>query len=105
MHKKFIRLFLLIASIVFMWSCAFGALRFQWEPAFYIYSILNFPFGFIYVLIEKYFWTHYPQSYFMNGEIVQGVFWLVSVLIQALFYTLIIWKIRLGFKKRTLIIH
>ena len=89
-HKNFLPLFLFVTAVVFSWSWLFGMWRFSWEPAFYLYAVLNFPFGFVYLLAEKYYWTHFSQSYFMNTEIVQGVFWLMSVLLQALFYAVII---------------
>lgn len=92
-QREVLRLFLLVTVIVFIISWVLGVLRFEWEPAHDLYAALNFPFGFAYLFAEKYFRTRFSSSFFMNDEIIQIIFWLVSVLFQALFYTWMIHKI------------
>ncbi|MDP2721344.1 MAG: hypothetical protein Q8O72_01190 [Bacteroidales bacterium] len=92
--KKNIKLFLIIFVIVFLYSWLFGVLRFNWVPAYYFYIILNFPFGFIHISIENYYWSNFEQSHFMNLEINQTIFWIFSILLQAIFDTFIIWTIK-----------
>lgn len=83
----------IILSVVFMYSWFFGALRFQWEPASIIYSILNIPFGFLYLILEKYLLNVYGYSHWINDEIASTVIWMLSVVIQAILYFYVIKKL------------
>jgi hypothetical protein len=100
MKKQFLKLGFLIFCIVLAYSWFFGALRFQWEPAAIIYSILNFPFGFINLILEKHFWITYGPSHWINNEITGVIFWILSIVLQSSLFLFIIWKIKSHKQKR-----
>jgi hypothetical protein len=95
MKTNNLKLFALIFAIVFATSWIFGALRFSWEPAFAINSILNIPFGFIWQSLDDYLWNNYPSSFWLNDEFVGGLRWLLAVVLQSALYFVIVRKILL----------
>jgi hypothetical protein len=90
MKAKNWKLFALIFAIVFATSWLFGALRFSWEPAFVINSILNVPFGFIWQSLDNYLWSSYSPSFWANDEIFGMLYFLLAISLQSLLYFVIV---------------
>lgn len=90
MKRLNLKLFFAVLAVVFVCSYLLGILRWQWEFASVIYSILNIPFGALYILLEKYLWVELGPSHWMNDEITNMLFWGISVILQAVLYYCIV---------------
>ncbi|MDR1645972.1 MAG: hypothetical protein LBS05_09185 [Tannerellaceae bacterium] len=90
-----LKLFLAVFAVVFVTSYLLGVLRWQWDFASVIYSILNIPFGAIFILVEKYIWEGLGPSHWLNDEITDSLFWILTVFLQAVLYYYAIVKYRL----------
>ena len=91
MKKINLKLFFAVFAVVFVCSYLLGVLRWQWEFASVIYSILNITFGALYILLEKHLWVELGSSHWVNDEITNMLFWGISVTLQAvLFYYIVL---------------
>ncbi|MDR2119079.1 MAG: hypothetical protein LBP25_06060 [Tannerellaceae bacterium] len=80
------KLFFTVFAVVLAVSYLLGVLRWQWEFASVLYGILNIPFGVSFLFFDRYFWTELGPSHWVNDEIVSSLYWLASVLLQAILY-------------------
>jgi hypothetical protein len=91
----------LISTVLISWTL--GVLRFDFEWAAILFNIILFPFGTLYALYESYCTHALSSSHFLNGEIFQGVMFGVFVICQAFLFIYVIWKLRLRWKKSSII--
>lgn len=87
--------FFTVFAVVFTISYLLGILRWQWDLASVVYSILNIPFGAIFILMEKHIWESLGPSHWLNDEIIDSLFWLLTVFLQANLYYYAIVKYKL----------
>jgi len=67
----------IISVIVLLESWVLGFMRFEFHVLSYVYSLLNFPFGYFYLKIE---------DSLIQNEILQMLVWFLSVGLQAFLY-------------------
>jgi tellurite resistance protein TehA-like permease len=97
--KTKLKLFILILLITTISMWVLGVLRFNSDIIKIIHNIIFFPFGFLAVVSEDYILVNYLNNRFLNDEIFNAIIWLLSVLLQAILYYLIIIKV---WKKRSI---
>jgi hypothetical protein len=90
MKPKFLKTMMITLAAVAIWSWVFGALRFEWEPANVIFSILNIPLGYPYLKLASYLWITYGPSHWINDEITEMLIWILFSICQSLFYVFLI---------------
>jgi predicted membrane protein len=73
-------------AIVFLVSWVLGVLRFDYDWALLLNNILLFPFGFLFVMNDGYWWSHFGSSHLMNDEFVGLFSFLFSVTAQTFVY-------------------
>jgi predicted membrane protein len=91
-HKSFVIIFI----IVFFVSWALGVLRFHYQWAHILNSILLFPCGFLHITLDNYIWLHirYPIRYPILRDDFFGLFtFLLSIIGQTFIYYWIYKKI------------
>lgn len=96
-----LKLFTTVFIATFMMSYLLGVLRWQWESASIIYGVLNFPFGLLFILAEKYLWTGLGPSHWINDEMISTLIWGVSILLQSTVYYYVIIKIKQYKERKT----
>lgn len=68
-----------------MLSWLLGVLRFHIPGVQTLFNVVFFPFGFFNLLLEQRAISD-GVSTFLDDEIIQGVLWLIFVILQSLFY-------------------
>ena len=95
MKKQWVKILLITLTLVFIESWFLCALRFEWEPGGVIFSVLNVPFGYLYLFFEKHLWNIFGASHWVNDEITGILFWISYCACQGLFYFFLVRKIKL----------
>jgi hypothetical protein len=91
---KFFRdkLYTKIFIVTFFVFWFLGVLRFYWSPAEIIWGIIGFPFGAVFIIVERSYWNTLGPNHWLNSEIIGGFVWLMMLLAQSAVYCFIIEK-------------
>ncbi|MEG0517970.1 MAG: hypothetical protein RR555_03745 [Bacteroidales bacterium] len=92
MKKQLIKITGIIFMSFLLLFWVLGVLRFQYEWANWLFSILLFPFGFIYWGYESYCISNLAPSNIWNNEFMQSIIFIAAIAGQtALYYAGYIW--------------
>ena len=91
---------IIIFAGVFLVAWVFGVLRFEHQWANVMFNVLLFPFGLLYISYESYCTLHLASSHLLNNELIQIVFFLLSIVSQIILFYYVFIKIKIIFKLR-----
>jgi hypothetical protein len=80
------RSLVIIFILVFFVSWILGVLRFDYVQALYTANFLLFPFGYLFIIFDTYFWEHVSRSCILNNEFFSLFMFFLSVIGQTLIY-------------------
>jgi hypothetical protein len=86
---------MIIFAITFIVSWALGVLRFEYDWVSLLSKTILFPFGFLFIVSDNYWWATFGSAHFLNDELFGLAMFILSVIGQTIIYYLIYKYIRL----------
>jgi predicted membrane protein len=88
-HKSFVIIFIIVLFV----SWILGVLRFDYQWAHILNSVLLFPFGFLHITLDNYIWSHIAGHPILKDDFLGAFTFLLSAIGQTFIYHWIYKKI------------